>query len=98
MPKKTKKEKILAELHRKLARDILPQKNFVKGQIDTSLDTVSHINSSTYTYSNLGYVKAKNHIITHDYAYLKHDLLKISSFTILALLFQGVLYFFLRKG
>ncbi|OGG26378.1 hypothetical protein A2960_03550 [Candidatus Gottesmanbacteria bacterium RIFCSPLOWO2_01_FULL_39_12b] len=96
MPKKTKKEKMLAELHRRLESTNLQGEEIVKSQIKTHQNTLSQVQPATYSFSNIGYTKPKNHIVTHDYTYLKHDLLKITGFTILALLFQGMLYFFVR--
>lgn len=103
MPKKTKKQKILAQLHRKLqiaaqmkSNDFRVSSDFVKSQNDKP----SPYQNSTYQ-TSVSFVKEtvrkpKTDNLASSYSYVKSDLVKITIFTIFAAALQGVLYFLLR--
>lgn len=103
MPKKTKKQKILAELHRKLQYPNTfqsPGLNFesslVKNQNNDSTKNQEPIYSNTIKYVQEPAIKAKTMKIYSSYAYVKSDLIKITIFTVFALTLQCVLYFLIR--
>lgn len=96
MPKKTKKQKLLAELHRKISVVSSYSPQFVKTQNITS-DTASQQNNhSPYSYDKQVVTTTKTLKLNSDYSHIKSDLVKILIFTLFALISQGVLYFFLR--
>ena len=98
MPKKTKKQKLLAELHRKIETAVkTTSPNFVKSQNMLATETVATAVTPSFTYSKNAVIKPKTQKITADYAYVKHDLIRITIFVIMTAIFQGVLYFFLRN-
>ena len=103
MPKKTKKQKLLADLHKKIHLATIHQisstkaiPDLVKGQNDSLPLGQTPIYKTSLKFINKNAVEAKTHITTSSYAYVKNDLIKITIFTILALSLQGVLYFFIR--
>lgn len=90
MPKKTKKQKILAELHRqsqlvKSPKISFPSYSFAPG---TGPEVVK----------NNPVAKPKINEIEADYSFISRDLIKITIFTLMALGAQGVLYFVLNRG
>ena len=97
MPKKTKRQKKHADLHKNQSAS-LKSADFVKSQnLSSEPLPVSGI-STSYTYTHHTAVTPK---ISHgvvDYSYVKHDAIKITIFTIAALAFQGVLYFLINRG
>lgn len=128
MPKKTKKQKLLAELHRKITvHDIhsvtqsqshiskennearFPHRNSssisvsltdtsVKSQLTTDKARYS-IQDSFNGISNIQTIlKPKSSSLMTDYSYVRHDLIKITIFTVFAFLLQGVLYFLLHRA
>ena len=105
MPKKTKKQKILAEIRRKISqRDNYfhpheaNNQKFVKRV--NNLYPLPHTVLPSYAspIPNKSIIKPKNPIEKADYTYIKHDLIKITIFSIFALFFQLMLYFVLRRG
>lgn len=96
MPKKTKKQKLLAELHRKISVVSSYTPQFVKTQNKTTASTVLQNNLSQYSYDNRAVTTTKTLKSDLDYSYIKTDMVKILVFTLFALISQGVLYFFLR--
>jgi hypothetical protein len=97
MPKKTKKEKILASLHRKL-RQADSASNIVKSQNSTTSNLSRHTVTSSFQYKENSVPKVQTLIFKADYTYVKHDLIRITIFTSMAIIAQGVLYFFLNRG
>lgn len=97
MPKKTKKEKILAEIRRKnsLLREASP--NSVKNQISLSSSSQKTTSPVSFTYKKEVDTKLQKPLTVGDFVAFKQDLLKITLFTFSALIFQGVLYFLLKK-
>ncbi len=97
MPKKTKKQKLLAELHKKLsAATVNPTP--VNSQIysipsSTTVKTATNISFNNYTVA-----KPKTLISLSDYSYITTDLIRITIFTIIAFILQGVLYFQLHRS
>ena len=104
MPRKTKKQKLKADLRRKSQAEqkypqgrltskkpVKTQKLFEakKKKLNTSKKTINK-KSLVTTAQNIKNVK--------NYAYVKKDLIKITIFTLLALAFQGVLYFLLNRS
>lgn len=98
MPKKTKKQKLLAELHRKIKAVPSLSAQFVKSQNEPEIPTITATNTSTFTYNKHVVSKPKTPISIANYAHVRHDLIKITIFTLFAVIFQSVLYFFLRRG
>ncbi|MCL4338592.1 hypothetical protein M1271_02810 [Patescibacteria group bacterium] len=128
MPKKTKKQKLLAELHRKMAvADIhsviqpqshiskkndetrFPRRNSssisisltdtsVKSQLTTDKTSYSIRDSFSGTSNIQTIPKPKSSSLMTDYSYVRHDLIKITIFTVFAFLLQGVLYFLLHRA
>lgn len=103
MPKKTKKQKLLADLHRKLGtfetdKTQFSYKNtkFVKSQNEVGLSTSQPLTLPQIAYRKQVVAKPKNPISASSYSYVKHDLVRITIFTLFALLLQVVLYFLLR--
>lgn len=93
MPKKTKRQKILAELHRKLQTansDLVKSQNkLAQKNLQANFILSESIHKETVT-------KAKTWQNEATSTYLINDLLKITIFTLFALALQGVLYFLLR--
>ena len=105
MPKKTKKQKILAELRRKLMKADAassafdtPKANFVKRINNTYSQAVHAPPPASLEFSKNIVARPKTHIDIVDYSHLKHDLIRITIFSLIALISQGVLYFVLRRG
>lgn len=104
MPKKTKKQKILAELHRNIkAHPTISQTqthsnipNIVNTQNKMTTAFTPSFNLNSASYKKEAITKAQNSNMTVSYAYVKHDLIKITIFTLFALFIQSVLYFLLR--
>lgn len=107
MPKKTKKQKMLAQLHRKLQHSsnlqFHPQsQNFelnsasVKGQNELANQNQKITYSAHSNYVKVAAVKPKSAKIDSSYAFVKNDLIRITIFTAFALAAQGMLYFLLR--
>lgn len=103
MPKKTKKQKILAQLHRKFQFESTVQypnldskSQFVKNQNNISASNQSLTYTASLNSINKAVIKAKTIKSDSSYAYVYNDLIRITIFTIFALLLQGVLYFLLR--
>mgnify|MGYP001559501370 CR=1 FL=1 len=103
MPKKTKKQKLLADLHKKINLATTHQisgakamSDLVKGQNDSLPLSQTPSYKTSLKFINKNAVEAKTHITTSSYGYIRNDLIKITIFTILALSLQGVLYFFIR--
>jgi hypothetical protein len=95
MPKKTKKQKILAELRRK-KQESNPRLEFVNTQISHVSASKVESAATGYTFKSKSVAKPHPQISTHDYSYVRHDLLRITIFTAFALIVQGVLYFILK--
>ncbi len=96
MPKKTKKQKILAKLHRKIHTTSYSLNN-VKSQNlrQTSI-------TAPFTYNEPILKKNSDTNIQNAetavyYSYVKNDLIKITIFTTTAVILQLVLYFFLHR-
>jgi hypothetical protein len=95
MPKKTKKHKILADL-RKKNQFSSPGFQFVNSQIDRIPKQPASTSQPGFIFDTKSNTKPKTGVVAHDYSYVKHDLIRITFFTIIALMIQGVLYFFLK--
>lgn len=95
MPKKTKREKILAELHRKLITLDASTKS-VKSQNQIGMPQAQSVKLSSFTYHSGSVTKPNSLQKESSYAYIKHDLIRITIFTLFATIFQSVLYFLLR--
>ncbi|MCJ7740290.1 hypothetical protein MUP32_03150 [Candidatus Microgenomates bacterium] len=89
MPRKTKRQKILARIHR---NHFVNSQN-TQPQITVSLPQVDKlsVNTDIVTKPQISHPAS-------EYAYVKRDLIKITIFTFLAVIFQGVLYFVLHRG
>lgn len=101
MPHKTKKQKKLAEIHRKmypLKEQNQSNQEIVNSQIDTKEKTVSHSTGYAYTFNHETIAKPKTQIMSSDYHEIRNDLIRITIFTFLAISFQLVLYFLLYRG
>lgn len=103
MPKKTKRQKILAELHRRLqysqnlqTQDLKLNSEFVKSQNEVATQSKEPQYSTTLNYAKHPFIKPKNANIPSSYAFVKNDLIRITIFTAFALALQGVLYFLIR--
>lgn len=96
MTKKTKKEKILAELRRELKNKTNISSDFVKTQIQTKPKLTTPTENSETKNAFLSFTKPKPHEELESYSYVKHDLIRITIFTFFSFIFQGVLYFLLR--
>lgn len=97
MPKKTKKDKILAEARRKILAEKQLSYNFVKPQSSAVQNTSERLlpendKSQKYTAKS-----TQTDISILEHKYLRVDLLKILAFTLIAVILQGVLYYFLRS-
>jgi len=104
MPKKTKKQKLLADLHRKShtiqlnneSSSARQETTLVNKQNIERLSSQLETKSPTFVYQKDIVTKPKNISTASNYSYISADLLKITIFTFLALVFQGVVYFLLR--
>lgn len=103
MPKKTKRQKILATLHRKLqysnnlqTQDIKLRPNSVNSQNTDAKQNILSAYTAPFNIAKETVMKAKNTTTESSYKFVKNDLIKITIFTALALVSQGVLYFLLR--
>ena len=74
MPKKTKKQKLLAELHRKISVVSSYTPQFVKTQNKTTASTVLQNNLSQYSYDNRAVTTTKTLKSDLDYSYIKTDM------------------------
>lgn len=105
MPKKTKKQKILAQLHRKLQfqqtyqfQDPGKKPELVKNQnssisMKAKLPSPVSLNNIRQTFAEPPDKKSGT-----SYDYVKKDLIKITIFTVFAFVLYGVLYFVLRTS
>lgn len=103
MPKKTKKQKMLAELRRKLAAanntsQYEPKLQLVKKQKQSDQSYTVPASTASFAIQNKSATKPKTATLLTNYSYVKHDLIKITIFTLFALIFQGMLYFLLNRG
>ncbi len=103
MPKKTKKQKLLADLHKKIylttthqISDTQDMPDLVKGQNSPLHLSQTPIYTTSLEFINKNVVKAKTLKSDTSYNFVRNDLIKITIFTILALSLQGVLYFVIR--
>jgi len=103
MPKKTKKQKILAQLHRKLqlatqmkTGNFQLSSDFVKSQNVKLLPDQKSLAQTSVSFINETVIKPKNDNLASSYDYVKKDLVKITIFTLFAVALQGMLYFLLR--
>lgn len=90
MPKKTKKQKLLAEVRRKIE---LP---FLLSQETRQTSSVKPHPPMRYALNISNNNNPKSTKIVEQYAYVYHDLFKICIFTVIAIIFQSVLYFVLK--
>ncbi len=97
MPKKTKKQKLLAELHKKLSA-ANQSSTPVKSQIYSTPSSATVKTAANIAYNNYKIAKPKTITIQSDYSYITADLIRITIFTIIAFILQGVLYFQLHRG
>ena len=95
MPKRTKKQKLLAELHRQQMTNLQFKLQTVKPQNESQAQNDVSYKNSNPIYKIGPSAKPNSHIGSIDYTYVKQDLLRIFIFTLTALIFQGVLYFML---
>ncbi|OGG22092.1 hypothetical protein A3D03_01885 [Candidatus Gottesmanbacteria bacterium RIFCSPHIGHO2_02_FULL_40_13] len=92
MPKKTKRQKLLAEKHRQKLLGFQPVKhqNHLP-QIDSKTNGLLK-----YTFNQQSVPSVKSVSDNSEYSYVKKDLKRISLFTFLAISLQGVIYFVLK--
>jgi hypothetical protein len=95
MPKKTKKQKILAE-QRQINQKSLTGYSFVNTQISHKIASDQSISKPDLSYSIKSNTKPQTEESLHDYSYVKHDLIRITIFTSFAVILQGVLYFVMK--
>lgn len=89
MPKRTRKEKIRADHRRAL--------EFVKPPDALVASTVSLQTTPGFVFRKDTAPTSKTITVTHDFSYVGHDLIRITIFTLAALIVQGVLYFVVRR-
>lgn len=97
MPKKTKKQKILAGFHRKFSAGPSSSNN-VKSQNMHRVIATPSVTSPMFSFNKNSVATVRNTKTVGDYSYLKYDLIRITIFTASAIILQGVLYFFLHRG
>lgn len=97
MPKRTKKQKLLAELHRQKMPNFQFKLQTVKPQNESQAQTEVNKENSGPVYKIGPSAKPNSHIGSIDYIHVKQDLLRIFIVTLTALIFQGVLYFMLYR-
>ena len=97
MPKKTKKQKLLAEIHRRNLKEKGLTYNFVKPPSSAIVKNVSNEVSEKTRKIDFIVTKPQTLESTTEYDYLKQDLLKIFLYTIFALISQGVLYYLVYR-
>ena len=92
MPKKTKRQKLLAEKHRQNLLGSQPVKHQNHPpQIDSKNNGLLK-----YTFNQQSVPSVKSVSDNSEYSYVKKDLKRISLFTFLAISLQGVIYFVLK--
>lgn len=98
MPRKTRKQKILSEL-RKHTQVVLqnPLPDPVKPPIQTQSPAKPQLASYSFQMKKEPVVTTETHTVVADYTYVHHDLIRITIFTVFALLCQGVVYFLLKR-
>lgn len=97
MPKKTKKQKLLAQLHKKLSA-VTPTSTPVNSQIYSLPPSATVKTETVIAYNNYTVAKPKTLTSQSDYSYITADLIRITIFTIIAFILQGVLYFQLHRS
>lgn len=97
MPKKTKKQKLLAELRRKIEKQSVNDLPVVKYQnkIQPQNHSTTRLPNIKDHKQSLPTAKTSNEAV--DYSFVGRDLIKITLFTLVALVFQGVLYYLLYR-
>ena len=95
MPKKTKRQKILAELRRKKL-EISVNSVSVKSQIQPVSSSHKPQANPQFVYPQQKIAKPRMNINMKDYSYVNHDLIRITIFSLIAFGLQYVLYFLLR--
>ena len=97
MPRKTRKQKLLAEQHREKTQ--LPDNTyeFVKPPIELSKAQSNESNPIKKPEDKSIDRKTQIENIDHVDNHVKKDIIKISAFTFFALIFQGVLYYLLNR-
>jgi len=103
MPRKTKKKKKLARLHRTFAKSKAPLSAASESFEEKSTAGKTPADKySLYSYEEedpaTQVSKPKKEVSEVDYSYVFKDFKKISVFTILAFFFQVMLYFILNRG
>lgn len=98
MPKKSRKEKILADIHRKTNSITLKETQFVKHQIKPAYNTTPSTSESKFVYNKGIDVKPQNHLHESNLDYINNDLVKITIFSFFTLILLGVLYFLLNRN
>lgn len=96
MPKKTRKNKFLAEARRKKQAEQLISYKFVKPQSTDTKNITSQDQKENVSKNKSIAVESQTSLATTDSVGLKKDLLKIILFTIFAIIFQIVIYYFHR--
>lgn len=96
MPQKTKKQKLLAQLHRKINLLSPKSSDLVKREFPDISSKKENPQIFNYSYNKQVVSKPQTLTMNNGYSYFKSDVIKITIFTFLALIFQGVLYFILR--
>ncbi|MBI3955096.1 hypothetical protein HY338_01525 [Candidatus Gottesmanbacteria bacterium] len=92
MPKKTKRQKLLAEKHRQKLLDSKP----VKHQINLPEDDQKIHPEIKYTFKKQSVTAIKPVFRNNEYSHVNKDLKRISLFTFLAISLQVVIYFVLK--
>ena len=90
MPKRTKKQKLQAEARREIE---LP---FLSSQEIRQTSSVKTPPPVHYALNISNNNNPKSNMLVEQYAYVYHDLFKICIFTVIAIIFQSVLYFVLK--
>ena|SRR3972149_9286070 len=95
MPKKTRRQKMLAE-QRRIQGLQDTRSEFVKREKIEIPPFAPNIAPPRFDYHKKIAIEPQSQRITHDNTHIVKDLIRITIFTMFALFFQGVLYFFLR--
>lgn len=96
MPRKTRKQKILAEAHRRKNPIFSSAANFVKPQNEAMPPPASYQLINEIQINKKVDLKGQTSLYHHDTGLVKRDLRKIALFTFFALTSQIVLYYLLR--
>lgn len=95
MPRLTKREKKRRDIHH---QHIFSLGQFVKTQNSIQPQSPAHLPSPPATFEFRSDVKPQKEIFHSDFALVQRDIIKITIFTISALLVQSMIYFLLQRS